>query len=268
MSFIRERQRNTELFSRILILFFLLSPICSQELSQNSILEETQNIFNKDLSWSSVLEETDQQDIVYNNKDKILELVKQYRLKMLENPNNATLYFLYGRLMGFLGQPENALPFFYKAINKDSNCLWGYYGLGMYYLQKKALFQAEIFLEECHKRNPNFAPYWEARAKAEQHHLQQAIESMKRACQILPNRSSYWHNLGDLYLQHGQNKKAEESLLYALKCDKNNISAMKDLILFYLTEHRYEDALVYLKQIQALCPQDKEKWQQWIDKIE
>lgn len=249
MSFIRTQPRNTALFSAILILFL-------------------SSVFSQDLSWASILEETDKQDAVYNNKTQILEFVKQYRQQMLKNSNDANLYFLYGRIMGFLGQPEKALPFFYKAINKDADCLWGYYGLGMYYLQKKALFQAEIFLEECNKRNPNFAPYWEARAKIEQHHLERAIEFMKKACQILPNRPSYWHNLGDLYLQQGKNKEAEDALLYALKCDQNNIPAMKDLILFYLTENRYEDALVYLKQIQKLCPQDKDKWQQWIDKIE
>jgi tetratricopeptide (TPR) repeat protein len=218
--------------------------------------------------WQKILEETDKQDAIFKEPQKIKEWIQRYRQEILWNGGNADLLFLYGRMLGFLHRPEDSVLFFYRALDFDKNSIWAYYGLGMYYLQKQAHFQATTYFNKCEELHKNFAPLYEARAKMTQNNLAQAIFNMKKACNILPTRASYWHNLGNLYLQAKEKEKGEESLCQAMQLQPHNISRLKDLALFYLVEKQNTKALLILEKILNICPQEQKKqWENLMDSL-
>jgi len=123
-------------------------------------------------------------------------------------------------LLGALGRVEESPYFFSCALQKDPYFLWGYYGLGMYYLKKKAFFHAEPYLKKCLALNPKFIPALVAMAKINiEIDLKKSIRCMLHAIQFRPDDAKLYHHLGNILILANREEEATLRLYQASSID-------------------------------------------------
>ncbi|NUM37448.1 MAG: hypothetical protein HUU50_23165 [Candidatus Brocadiae bacterium] len=245
-----------------ILMGFILHFIIGCESTTNYITLEKQRLFPF-YPWDNVWKECQKQDEIFRDPLQSQRMIDFYQTKILESPENADWYFLYGRFLGLIQDADSSLPFFQKALQKDPEGIWGYYGLGMYYLQKKDFFQAKIHFSECLFYQKNFAPALLGMAKIalEQSPLL-AISYLEQCIALLPQDASLHHHLGNLYFFHTKEKhKAEAHFLKAVHLSPHNPVFLKDLALYYFDAKEVSKSIEILKQILDIIPNPKQKRQ-------
>ncbi|MCD6594908.1 hypothetical protein DRQ29_03950 [bacterium] len=155
------------------------------------------------------------------------ELLKEYRRLMKENSNEPRYIYLYARLLDDFDEQERL---YRKVIDLDSDCSWGYFGLGWVYYKTQRYPDAAEHFEQAVKLEPNNALFHldlGAVYYLMQHNHDAEVE-LKKAVEILPRLVEGWSDLGAIYYQRAEFTKAVESLrkylnLYPAAPDKNKI---------------------------------------------
>ena len=236
------------------LLFFVLG--CQPENAYISL--EKQKLFAP-YDWKPLWEECRKQDEVFVHQGA--ERIAFYQSKIIQEPENADWYFLYGRFLGLTKDPDFSLSFFQKSLQKDPEGIWGYYGLGMYYLQKKDLFQANIYFSECLFYEENFVPALLGMAKiALDQNPSLSISYLERCIALMPQEASLQHNIGNLYFFHTKEKhKAEPYLREAARLSPQNPIYLKDLALFYFDAKKHKESIEILHKLMDVLPKGKQK---------
>ncbi len=255
MPHIRKNTGNQTVFFYILI-FFLLLAACKQ----NDVLVslDTQKLFRV-YHWQPLWAECKNQEEKWPAQEK--EMLAFYQNKIQEEPQNPEWYFLYGRLLGMMGETESSIFFFQKALQKDYESLWGHYGMAMYYLQKKDIFQAQIYFSQCLFYEENFVPALLGMAKIS---LEQSpslsIGYLKKCIALMPHDASLHNSLGNLYFFHTKEKnKAEPYLTEAVRLSPQNPVFLKELALFYFDAQKNKECIELLRKLMDLLPDRKQK---------
>ncbi len=192
---------------------------------------------------------------------KVEELLRDHRKKLIEFPASSVEYFLYGRLLGLLGKAEDSVYFFSLSIEKDPDFLWGYYGLGLYYLKKNASHQARPYLEKCLFQNFRFVPALIAMAKlVSENNLSQSLFLLYSARRFEPENPSVWHSLGNLLASKNRLPEAVECLEQACLLKPSRQEFWKDYSAVLIKMKKYPkaiDALTKLLEFFAEGPKKK-----------
>ncbi len=88
----------------------------------------------------------------------------------------------------------------------------------------------------------------------EEKQLEEAAEALGTAVKLLPRRARVRYNYA-LALQHlGRRNSAEAALLKAHRLDTRDPSIVNALVVFYIQERRWEEALPYARGLVELVP--------------
>jgi Flp pilus assembly protein TadD len=91
---------------------------------------------------------------------------------------------------------------------------------------------------------------------AEEERLAEASEHLGKAAQLLPDRARVQYNYA-LTLQHlGKRSEAESALLQAHHVDSMDPGIVNALIILYMQEKRWQDALGFAEKLRMLLPEE------------
>lgn len=196
-----------------------------------------------------------------NEKDTtkiVSETTKTNREKFKSN-----LYDLFGNLFGALEMENAANQYYHKAITaapKDYRIL---YNFANYLQQKKSTDLARHYLEKIVAEQPQHGHARWALGKlyTDIGEYEKAMENINIAFQrekaIIQHSSNYGGRdlrttRGLLYHKLGESEKGIEDLKEALKTDKNNSYAMKNLGIIYLDQKKYSEACELFEKAKKL----------------
>jgi len=158
------------------------------------------------------------------------DLLKEYRRLMKENPDEPRYIYLYARLLDDFDEQERLYK---KVIDIDSDCPWGYFGLGWVYYKMQRYPDAAEHFEQAVKLDPNNALFHldlGAVYYLMQHNHDAEVE-LQKAVQISPRLVEGWCDLASVYYQRAEFTKAVESLrkylnLYPAAPDRKKIGKL------------------------------------------
>lgn len=196
-----------------------------------------------------------------NEKDTtkiVSETTKANREKFKSN-----LFDLFGNLFGALEMENAANQYYHKAITaapKDYRIL---YNFANYLQQKKSTDLARHYLEKIVAEQPQHGHARWALGKlySDIGEYEKALENINIAFQrekaIIQHSSNYGGRdlrttRGLIYHKLGESEKGIEDLKEALKTDKNNSYAMKNLGIIYLDQKKYSEACELFEKAKKL----------------
>jgi len=196
-----------------------------------------------------------------NEKDttKVLpDSIKSNREKFKSN-----LYDLIANIYVNLEMENYAYQYFYKAMTaapKDNRVL---YNFASFLQQKKSFELARFYLEKIIKEKPEHAhARWGlARLYSDIGECNKAMESINYAFKyekvIIERTNGYGSRdlrttRGLLYHKLGESEKGIQDLKEALKMDKDNSYAMKNLGIIYLDQKKYNEACQLFEKAKTL----------------
>lgn len=188
----------------------------------------------------------------------ISEAVKASRTKL-----KSTLYDLLANQFGALEMELSAYQYYLKAMAaapKDYRIL---YNFANYLQQKKSTDLARYYLEKIVAEQPQHghARWGLAKLYSDIGEYEKAMENINiaftREAKIISHSSNYGSRdlrttRGLLYHKLGESEKGIEDLQEALKMDKNNSYAMKNLGIIYLDQKKYSEACDLFEKAKAL----------------
>lgn len=240
-------------FSQIIIIFVSLGCenkdiIQAKDLKQQIMLPS---------DWQKVEKKSNLQDFEFKQQDAYW-LIKKYKKNMYIDNKNPQSYFLYGRLLGLFNQPNEALVFFYRALEQDPEYIWSFYSIGILYFRKNATLQAQIFLQKCLDLDFSFTPALVALAKIKlQKNPAETLILLQKAEKLSPENLEIKHHIANVF---SIQKKYDIALSKYEECHKisqKNIDILNDWSKLLIKLKRYEEALKMLKKIYMLLPRNK-----------
>jgi len=161
-----------------------------------------------------------------------------------------------GNLYVDLGQTEQAISHFRKAIAIDPLFYPAKVNLAMLYNAKGQNDAAEALLREVVKEYPDLYEimYSLGLLLAERRAFDEAVIYLGDAAAALPQRSRIQYNLALLLKQLNRNAEAEFALNRALSVDPNNPDYLYALAVLYMEWNRTEDALKVAVQLHERHP--------------
>ncbi len=278
MSNIRKIARAETILSRtskiVFFLYFLVLNFigCQNYQKENESLELIYENFLHDdkldtktsnnigyTNWLSIWQLCQEQD--HRWEKERWELASQYKQAMYENQHPAPWYFLAGRLLGLCGKIEESRILFQKAVAKEENDIWGYYGLGMYFLKKNNVFYAEIYFNYCLKLVPNFIPGFIGLAKLaeinrnDRNLSQQYLEQGIRVSPHHALSAELHQHLGNLLGIPNGIIHLEKAYQFAPK----NIRVLHDLGMAYIKAKEYSKAIHIFQKLQPLLSSQEQR---------
>ncbi|RVT78270.1 tetratricopeptide repeat protein [Flavobacterium sufflavum] len=196
-----------------------------------------------------------------NNKDTtrvISEAAKRSRKNF-----ESTLYDIFANLYGELEMENAANQYYVKAMAAAPEDYRILYNFGNYLLEKKSTDLARYYLEKIvavHSEHGH-ARWGLARLYSDIGEYKKAMESItiafKKEKAIIAHSSNYGGRdlrttRGLLYHKLGESEKGIQDLKEALKMDKNNSYAMKNLGIIYLDQKKYSRACELFEKAKAL----------------
>ena len=172
-------------------------------------------------------------------------------------PDNAYAHHIYGSALQCLGQMEQAISEYKKAIKLDPLLIEAHYFLGnIYQLTDERELAAESY-KVAVKLNPNF---FEAlnnlgAVLIELHQPIEAKQILDRALKIDPDSNQLLCNITDFYLLAGENP--EQAFYYANKAynaDPNFVDALKSMGKYYYQKPDYDQALEFYRKAYDISP--------------
>lgn len=171
-------------------------------------------------NWKKILLKCKKQDQAYKKK-KLLSFIRTYKKNIIKEPEAPLWYFLYGRALGLLQKKQKALRLFSISIQKNPYFIWGYYGIGLYYLKNNDHFQAKIYFQKSLFYEPTFAPAFIGLAKiALKTNYDKTIQYLKKAVQYLPKDIGLLLQISNVFIIKQKYSNAEKYLLRAKKLSK------------------------------------------------
>ncbi|PIE03683.1 MAG: hypothetical protein CSA81_00915 [Acidobacteria bacterium] len=190
-----------------------------------------------------LFEDMDRASGYFVNKQykKAIPLLK----KILEtDPDNFMFNLRTAVAYSILGDREEAMLYFQKAmhINPDSIDLMHY--LGMHYFRFKQLSEAETLLEQVLKSSPNRIPALQcmARIKEIRQDKQSALDLFSRLNLLNPDDEIYLLKMGDLSMELGQTEHAIACYLNLKDQQLENFNRDFELSLCLMDAGRLEEA--------------------------
>lgn len=161
-----------------------------------------------------------------------------------------------GSLYAVQGDWEKAEASYRTAIEKAPNFLPAYQGLATFFYQTGRVAEAEATLRDgmAAVANAGMLHYTLGLLFAEQARLDEAIVALGRSADLLPNSPRIHYNYGLLLQQAGQFPSAEAALLEANRLAPSDSDTLLALAEFYLEIGRFDDALIYARQLNELFP--------------
>lgn len=196
-----------------------------------------------------------------NNKDttKVISEAAKTSRKNFES----TLYDIFANLYGELEMENAAYQYYLKAMTAAPNDYRILYNFANYLQQKKSTDLARYYLEKIVAAHTGHghARWSLAKLYSDIGEYEKAMENINIAFQkekaIIVHSSNYGGRdlrttRGLLYHKLGESEKGIEDLKEALKMDKNNSYAMKNLGIIYLNQKKYAEACELFEKAKKL----------------
>jgi predicted CXXCH cytochrome family protein len=167
------------------------------------------------------------------------------------------------------GEPELAVKAYENAIRMDPGFLPARANLANLYNQLGRNDAAERQLRKAIERAPDQGElhYSLGLLLAEEGRLEEAADTLGRAAALLPDRARTHYNHG-LALQHlGRRSEARAALRQARQIDPRDPAIAYALVVFYVQQGQWEQALPHARDLMALAPGAPEP-QQLLQRIE
>ncbi len=142
---------------------------------------------------------------LYLMSDQADEAMKYLDLAIEQEPSNATYYFVKGTLYDNIGELDNAISLYEKAVEIDSELHGAYYNMGVIYYNKGVAQVAaanDVPTDEPER-------YEEEKDKADVE-FQKAIPYLEKAAELDPSDLYTLESLRSLYLRLGITEKYDE----------------------------------------------------------
>ena len=147
------------------------------------------------------------------------------------NPNYAAGHNNLGVSFQDLGNYEDSIPCFTKALSLKSNYAEAHNNLGNSFKDQGNLEKAIAAYEKAISCKPNYSAAHNnmGRALHENNNLEKADDALKKAISINPKNFSAYNNLGLLYKDQGKIDEAINSFEQAISLNRNYISGHLNL---------------------------------------
>ena len=175
-------------------------------------------------------------------------------LHLLSDKTNAYNYL--GNVYDLLGEIDQAITYYRKAIDNNPHPEGIYYNLGMAYRKKGDLDGAIEHYMKALDLNPDYA---EARnnlgyAYLKKGELDRAIRELTKAVSIDPNLAEAYNNLGNAYNKKGELGRAIAEYERAIAANQRFAPAYFNLGVVYRREGQLERAIAKLQRALVLNP--------------
>lgn len=163
-------------------------------------------------------------------------------------PENADAYFKKGEVLERMGNAENAIINYKKAIKLDSLNPSYYKSLSRLFVKQDKLVRAEENATKALQLGDQTADLHQLLAEIliRKGEFNLALNHLNKAIETAPRSSEYTYKKGKLYLQLGDTSRAKEYLLNNLSRIEPGAEVFESLADIYSSERKYSEALAYL----------------------
>jgi len=157
------------------------------------------------------------------------------------------------------GLPEQKVSsFFMHNVGKKSTLGSYFSNVGMVYYKGRQTKKAIFYLNLSTRINPESIEAHNnlANIYSETGQMDKAIRHYQLALQADPNNLSTLYNLGLAYKQSGQTDKAIEAFLQVVQIDGFYAPGHRALVNLFLAKNKYYAALLHLKKLKQIDPQN------------
>jgi tetratricopeptide (TPR) repeat protein len=164
----------------------------------------------------------------------------------MENEALTQLYFNIGASYHMLGEKEDAIKYYSKAIQIDPKSARAYHNRGLIYAGKENYEKAIKDFSKAIKIKPRFALFYNQRGVtyASQKKYDKAEADYLKVIELDPNYGTAYYNLGNLYMKRKKYDKAlqnytqiERKALFNTKSEYSHVFINKALIYYELKEY-------------------------------
>ena len=190
--------------------------------------------------------ETGRYDAARRNLNRAVEL----------NPKAYIAHNLLAKLERKNGNYTVALDQYKKAIKTRPNA-YSYHGLGILYMDMKALNKAVEVFQRALTLRPNWANGYSSLglARAKQGRLDLAIPILKQATNLDPGNEEALYNLATAYQTVGQHRRAADTYIELTKINPTDVQSLHNLgIIYYNHIPDMERARYYFKRALSVDP--------------
>jgi tetratricopeptide (TPR) repeat protein len=173
-----------------------------------------------------------------------------------KNPRAFLAYNNLGFLLLHDGRPDEAIPYFKKALQIHPAFVEAHNNLGHALVKTGQMDEAFGEFQQALEIDPNFADahYNFGDALASQGRLEEAIAHFKRALEIAPDSADTHYNLGNALLQTGPMNEAIVHFQRAVEINPGFIKAHNNLGVAFMRTSQLEQAAAQYQQALELAP--------------
>ena len=195
---------------------------------------------------------------------------KQSLQLLLGFPNSIVLYNIIGAANQGLGELDDALKAYKKAISIEPNFAEAHYNMGNVMQDQGNLEEAIIAFNKAVEIKSN---YFEAlnnmgNALQDLGRLEDAIEAYNKAISIKPNFAEALNNMGITLRAHGKLKEAIQTYNKALTIRPDYVEALNNKGNVYNDQGKLEKAIGVYKKAISFRPDYNEAWANGADVLE
>jgi spermidine synthase len=171
-------------------------------------------------------------------------------------PDKAIVYNRLGNAYDMLGEIDQAIASYQKAIEDNPHPEGVYYNLGMAFRKKGDLDRAIAYYKKALDVEPDYA---EARnnlgyAYLKKGFVEMAIQELTDALSIDPNLPEAYNNLGNAYIKKGELEKAITEYEQAIAVNPRFASPYYNLGVAYRRKGKLDKAIALLKEALVFNP--------------
>jgi len=165
------------------------------------------------------------------DQDRPDEAIVQAQLAININPGDAAAQNAFGVALARRGQPDAALPHFWKALDADSDLPRLQYNIANVLAAKGDKEQAKRYYENQLRVDPNFAEAHSNLANLflYEGRLTEAADHLNTALRLKPNYAEAHNNIAIVFSQEGRMQDAIEEWEKTLSIEPNNFDAHSNL---------------------------------------
>lgn len=207
--------------------------------------------------------------IVYKTRGKYDESIKNFQKAIEINKNYAAAYSHLGAVYLAQGKIDTAITTIKKGLRKDGTIGDARYNLGLAYIEKakegsseKNLKLAEEELKKATELDPNLTHVHKRLAELYKSmgRYDLSIIRYRLALANDPVSKDLWTDLGNLYLEKGEQYKAQDCFQRASEITPESSDPRVQMGLFYINEKRYDEAVAEFSDIVAKNPLNDIAW--------
>lgn len=195
---------------------------------------------------------------VYAQLGRYQEAIDMAQEVLKRAPKDSETRFILGKLYIAQGRPARAIQTLEALLEDNPSYEEALSVLAMIYMRQKKLDQAIATIERLAKKKPEVPTLWLelARLYREKGDFEKAKEAYRKALALAPSELQWSLEYGEFLEKLGDIKAAEGLYQKALKENPGNFHLEQALFRLYLEEHRYQEALSILDDIERhLGPQ-------------